>query len=138
MSTVQKSLRMPEETIKEIETLAVASKKDFTATTNELLKEAIKAHHCPGIVFTEGVSGKRARFAGTGLEVWEVIATFKGVNEDLKRLIVSFHWLTKQQLLSAIGHYRRYADEIDAPIVDNEGLTPEATQKKYPFLMESR
>lgn len=89
---------MPVATIKEIETLAMASKKYFTATTNELLKEAIKTHHCPGIVFTEGVSGTRARIAGTGLEVWEVISILKGVNEDLKRLVVSFHCLTKQQL----------------------------------------
>jgi len=138
MSTVQKSLRMPEETIKEIEVLARASKKDFTATTNELLEEAIKAHRCPGIVFTEGVSGKRARIAGSGLEVWEVIATYKSVDEDLKRLRKSFHWLTEQQLLSAIGYYRLYTDEIDTLIADNESQTPEAIQKKYPFLMAHR
>jgi len=138
MSTVQKSLRMPEETIKEIEVLARASKKDFTATTNELLEEAIKAHHCPGIVFTEGVSGKRARVAGTGLEVWEVIATYKSVDEDLKRLSKSFHWLTEQQLLAAIGYYRLYTEEIDTLIADNEGWTPEAIGKKYPFLMAHR
>jgi len=138
MSTVQKSLRMPEEIIKELEVLAKASKKDFTAITNELLEEAIKAHRCPGIVFTEGVSGKRARIAGTGLEVWEVIATYKGVDEDLKRLGKSFHWLTEQQLLAAIGYYRLYTDEIDTLIADNEGWTPAAIGKKYPFLMAYR
>jgi len=138
MSTIQKSLRMPKETIKEIEVLARASKKDFTAITNELLEEAIKAHRCPGIVFTEGVSGKRARIAGTGLEVWEIIATYKSVAEDIKRLTASFHWLTEQQLLAAIGYYRLYTDEIDTLIADNEGLTPEAIGKKYPFLMAHR
>jgi len=138
MSTIQKSLRMPKETIKEIEVLARASKKDFTAITNELLEEAIKAHRCPGIVFTEGVSGKRARIAGTGLEVWEIIATYKSVAEDIKRLTASFHWLTEQQLLAAIGYYRLYTDEIDTLIADNEGLTPEAIGKKYPFLMAQR
>ena len=41
---------------------------------------------CPGIVFTEGVNGYRIRIAGTGIEVWEVIASYKNVDEDFKRL----------------------------------------------------
>lgn len=134
MLTVQKSLRIPKSTIKEIEGLAKDSRKDFTTVTNELLKEAIKAQRCPGIVFTEGVSGKRARIAGTGIEVWEVVATYKGVGENLKRLEKSYHWLTGQQLKSALGYYRLYAEEIDALIARNEKWTPKEIQKKYPFL----
>lgn len=138
MSTVQKSLRIPEETIKEIEELARAAKKDFTAVANELLEEAIKAQRCPGIVFTEGVSGKRARVAGTGIEVWEVIATYKTLSEDLKRLRKAYHWLTEQQLRAALGYYRLFTVEIDALIAENEGWTTEEFRKKYPFLVASR
>lgn len=138
MSTVQKSLRIPEETIKEIEELARAAKKDFTAVANELLEEAIKAHRCPGIVFTEGVSGKRARVAGTGIEVWEVIATYKTLSEDLKRLWKAYHWLTEMQLRAALGYYRLFTVEIDALIAENEGWTTEEFRKKYPFLVASR
>lgn len=134
MSTIQKSLRIPEETIKEIEGLARASKKDFTAVANELLEEAIRVHRCPGIVFTEGVSGKRARIAGTGIEVWEVVATYRSVGEDFERLSKSYHWLTVQQLKSALGYYRVYTAEIDAIIADSEALTPEEIRKRYPFL----
>jgi len=134
MSTVQKSLRIPEETIKEIEALAMASKKDFTAVTNELLEEAVKVHRCPGIIFTEGVSGKRARIAGTGIEVWEMVATYRSVGEDFGRLRKSYHWLTVQQLKSALGYYNVYTAEIDALIAENEGLTPEEVRKRYPFL----
>jgi len=134
MSTIQKSLRMPEETIKEIEDLARASKKDFTTVANELIEEAIRVHRCPGIVFTEGVSGKRARIAGTGIEVWEVVATYRSVGEDFERLSKSYHWLTVQQLKSALGYYRVYTAEIDAIIADNEALTPEEIRKRYPFL----
>ncbi|OGP24983.1 MAG: hypothetical protein A2X93_07435 [Deltaproteobacteria bacterium GWC2_56_8] len=134
MSTIQKSLRIPEETIKEIEYLARASKKDFTTVANELIEEAIRVHRCPGIVFTEGVSGKRARIAGTGIEVWEVVATYRSVGEDFERLSKSYHWLTVQQLKSALGYYRVYTAEIDAIIADNEALTPEEIRKRYPFL----
>ena len=134
MSTIQKSLRIPEETIKEIEYLARASKKDFTTVANELIEEAIRVHRCPGIVFTEGVSGKRARIAGTGIEVWEVVATYRSVGEDFERLSKSYHWLTVQQLKSALGYYRVYTTEIDAIIADSEALTPEEIRKRYPFL----
>jgi uncharacterized protein (DUF433 family) len=134
MSTIQKSLRIPEETIKEIEYLARASKKDFTTVANELIEEAIRVHRCPGIVFTEGVSGKRARIAGTGIEVWEVVATYRSVGENFERLSKSYHWLTVQQLKSALGYYGVYTAEIDAIIADNEALTPEEIRKRYPFL----
>jgi len=134
MTTLQKSLRIPEETVKEIEALARASKKDFTAVANELLEEAIKVHLCPGIVFTKGVSGKRARIAGTGIEVWEVVATYRSVGEDFERLRKSYRWLTVQQIKAALGYYNVYTAEIDALIAENEALTPEEVRKRYPFL----
>lgn len=138
MSTVQKSLRIQQETIKEIEELARTSKKGFTAVANELLEEAIRAHRCPGIVFTEGVSGKRARVAGAGIEVWEVIATYKNVGENLMRLSKAYHWLTELQLRAVLAYYSLYAREIDALLSENEGWTPEELQKRHPFLAASR
>ncbi|MFZ3089301.1 MAG: DUF433 domain-containing protein [Nitrospirota bacterium] len=134
MPTVQKSLRMPEKVIKEIEEIAKKSRKDFTTVANELLEEAIKVNRCPGIVFTEGVSGKRARIGGTGIEVWEVIATYRSVDKDFKRLKKSYHWLTEQQLRAALGYYKLYTKEIDAIIAENEGWAPDEVQKRYPLL----
>lgn len=138
MPTVQKSLRIPEETIKEIESIAMYSKKDFTTVTNELLEEAIKVHRSPGIVFTEGVSGKRARIAGTGIEVWEVVATYRSLGNDFKRLVDSYHWLTARQLKAVIGYYSLYPVEIDDLIAENEVWTPEEVKKRHPFLMVGR
>ena len=110
MGSVQKSMRMPEEMVKEIQAIAQESGKDFSAMTKEMLEEAVKMHRCPGIVFSEGVSGKRARIAGTGLEVWEVIANYKRVGENIKRLKTTYHWLTELQLRAALGYYRAYSD----------------------------
>src|SRR3990172_10012321 len=134
MPAIQKSIRIPEDILKEIAELAKDSKKDFTTITTELLEEAVRAHRCPGIVFREGVSGKRARIAGTGIEVWEVVATYRSVGEDFERLSKSYHWLTVQQIKSALGYYRVYTAEIDAIIEDNKALTPEEIRKRYPFL----
>ncbi len=138
MSTVQKSLRIPEEIINEIEDIARVSGKDFTAVANELLDEALRAYHCPGIVFSEGTTGKRARLAGTGIEVWEVIAGYKGVGNDLKRLTRAYHWLTEQQIKSAIGYYNIYKKEIDSAIAENERWTSDIIRKKHPFLAAGR
>ncbi len=134
MRAIQKSLRIPQRTVKEIEQLARESERDFSSIANDLLAEAIKMRHCPGIIFAEGVTGRRARVAGTGLEVWEVISTFKGVNRDFKRLKKAYHWLTGQQLKAAIGYYETYRDEIDLQIKRNESWSKEALLKRYPFL----
>ncbi len=138
MPTVQKSLRLSEDVVREIDNIAKTIKKDFTAVTNELLEEAIKTHRCPGIIFSEGVSGRRARIAGTGIEVWELIAAYKGVNKNIKKLRRSYHWLTEQQIKAAIGYYTLYPDEIDMLIAENERWTSESIRNKYPFLMAGR
>ena len=134
MSAVQKSLRIPQETVKEIEQLASETGCDFSAIAKDLLTEAIKMRHCPGILFAEGVTGRRARVAGTGLEVWEIISTFKGLNKDFKRLKKAYHWLTERQLRAAIGYYNAYRDEIDFQIKRNESWSKKELLKRYPFL----
>ncbi|MDI6889599.1 MAG: DUF433 domain-containing protein [Thermodesulfovibrionales bacterium] len=134
MSTIQKSIRIREKTLKEIEQISRDSGKEFSAVANELLEEALRMKRCPGIIFTEGTIGRRARIAGTGIEVWEVIATYKGVDEDFARLRKAYHWLTEQQLRAAIGYYRAYKDEIDHLIKQNEELNTKSISEKYPFL----
>ncbi len=135
MPTVQKSIRIHEKTLKEIEQIARDTGKEFSVVANELLDEAVKMQRCPGIVFTEGTTGRRARISGTGIEVWEVIATYKGVDEDANRLKKAYHWLSEQQLRSAIVYYKTYPEEIDILIKQNEGLTEGYIHKKHPFLI---
>jgi len=135
MPTIQKSIRIQEKTLKEIEQISRDSGKEFSAVANELLEEAVRMKRCPGITFTEGTTGRRARIAGTGIEVWEVIATYKGIAEDFARLRQAYHWLTEQQLRAAVGYYMVYKEEIGRLIKQNEGLTKEHMRKRYPFLI---
>ena len=67
MTTVQKSMRIPEEMIEGIQGIAQQWGKDFSTVAKELLEEAIRMHCCPGIVFSEGATGRKARIAGTGM-----------------------------------------------------------------------
>lgn len=134
MRAVQKSLRIPQETLEEIERIADESGRDFSSTAKDLLTEAIKIRRCPGVIFADGVSGRRARVAGTGLEIWEIITTYKSVNQDFRRFRKSYHWLTEQQLRAAIGYYIAYSGEIDRQIERNELWSEEAVIKHHPFL----
>jgi uncharacterized protein (DUF433 family) len=134
MRAVQKSIRIPSETLDEIETIALESGRDFSSVTKDLLAEALKSRRCPGIVSADGVSGRKARMAGTGLEVWEIIATYKSVNREFTRLRNAYHWLTEQQLRTATGYYLAYPTEIDQLIEKNESWTKEKITERYPYL----
>jgi uncharacterized protein (DUF433 family) len=137
MACVQKSLRLPAETTKEIEQMAKETGQDFSNVTKDLLQEAIKMRRCPGILFAEGIGGRRARVAGTGIEVWEVIATYKSMKEDFKRLQKAYYWLSSEQLKAALGYYTVYPQEIDRLIEQNEQWSDEKVRERYPFMRSS-
>ena len=137
MRGVQKSLRLPEETLREIEELSAETGQDFSTITKDLLTEAIKMRRCPGIIFGEGVSGRRAKVAGTGIEVWEIIAAYKSVGKDLKKLKKAYHWLSQEQVKAVLSYYSAYPEEIDRLIERNESWTKKKIQERHP-LMSSR
>jgi uncharacterized protein (DUF433 family) len=134
MASIQKSLRIPEETAEEIEKLAAQSGKGFAVMAKDLLEEGLRARRCPGIVFAEGPAGIRARVAGTGIEVWEIIAAFKSVSEDFNELKKAFHWLRDQQLKSALAYYTLFPEEIDRSLRLNEAWDKKKILSRFPFL----
>ncbi|HEX8832363.1 MAG TPA: DUF433 domain-containing protein, partial [Longimicrobium sp.] len=79
----------------------------------------------PGIVFTDGPAGRRATLAGTGLDVWEVIAAWRSVGESWETLQRSYSWLMDDQLRSVLEYYRLCPAEVDARIAADEHWTPE-------------
>jgi len=134
MAGVQKSLRLPQETLREIERMAQESGRDFSSVTKDLLEEAIKMRRCPGIVFAEGTSGRRARVAGSGIEVWEIIAAYQSLKKDAGRLKKTYHWLSPEQLRAALAFYSAYPEEIDRQIEKNQRWNQEEIRKRYPFM----
>ena len=129
MRTLQKSIRLPEEAVKEIEALASGTGRDFSGIARDLLIEAVKMRRCPGITFADGPTGRRVRIAGTGIDIWEFIATFKGLGENYNKLKEAYHWLSDQQIRSALSYYALYPDEIDEKITRNEDITQEQVIK---------
>lgn len=138
MGTMQKSLRIPKEVVQAIEDLAEVSGQEFSAVANELLAEAIKMRRCPGIVFADGPAGRRARVAGTGLEVWEIIAIYRSVDRKPDRLKQAYPWLSEGQIRAALGYYAAYPEEIDRCIGINERWNKERLLRQHPSLAVNR
>ena len=87
--------------------------------------ELEKMRRVPGIIFVDGPIGRRARVAGTGLEVFEVIKVYRSVAEDWDRLIAALHWLTDDQLRAAPTYAQTYPEDIYLLIESEVSLTPE-------------
>ena len=135
MGTVQKSLRLPEGLVKAIAETADASGRDFTAIATELLSEAVAMRRCPGIAFMDGVTGRRAVIAGTGVDVWEVVYAYEHLQRNFGDLRESFGHLTEPQLRAALGYGALYPDEIRRRIADNDAWTPERLARELPVFV---
>ena len=96
------SLRLPPEVLREIRSLARRLERPASYVVSTLIEESLRQRRCPGIIFTEGPTGRRATVAGSGIDVWEVIPVFKAHNEDVEALARAFPQLSRRQLDAAI------------------------------------
>lgn len=87
----------------------------------------------PGIAFAQGPAGRRAVIAGTGLDVWEVIATWRAGGDSEEILRQSYPWLTEPQLRAALAYYQTYPAEIEARLEREAQWTPERVRREFPF-----
>jgi uncharacterized protein (DUF433 family) len=134
MATKARGLRLPEELEKEIEREIELRGTTFSEVAASLLREAVRMRRVPGVVFMDGPSGRRAAIGGTGLDVWEVISTYKSTGDDHERLEKSYPWLSGPQLRAALVYYELYPEEVDVRIEREAGWTPERVQSTFPFL----
>lgn len=102
-------------------------------TANEMLEEAVRMRRIPGIVFADGPSGRRARVAGTGIDVFEVIQSYRGMNRTWEHLREAYHWLTEIQLRAALAYAEAYPQEVDARLEREASLTEDEIWRRYPF-----
>ncbi len=113
---------------------ADARNRSWSAMTGELLDEAIRMRRAPGVAFVDGATGRRAVIAGTALDVWDVVATWRDVEEDMDLLARSYPWLSEMQLRAALGYYRLYPDDIDARIEREHAWTPDRVRQELPYV----
>lgn len=79
----------------------------------------------PRVRFVDGPAGRRARLDGTGLDVWEVIATVRCNDENVAETAAYLH-VPIELVEAAVGYYAGHSDEIDEIIASNERESREA------------
>lgn len=127
------TLRILPETRAAIEEIVRRTGRDFSSVANEMLDEAVRMRRIPGIVFADGPWGRRARVAGTGIDVFEVIRTFREVGEDWERLKAAYHWLSELQVRAALAYAKAYPEEIERRLSMEGDWTPGRVKVEYPF-----
>ncbi|MBW3554896.1 MAG: DUF433 domain-containing protein [Gemmatimonadetes bacterium] len=106
---------------------------EWSTMVVELLEEAMRTRRAPGIVFVDGATSRRPVVAGSGLEVWEVVATWKEVGRNYERLRAAYEWLTEPQLRAALSYYELYEAEVERQLEREARLTQERVQEELPF-----
>jgi uncharacterized protein (DUF433 family) len=83
------------------------------------VEEGVRRDDHPLVHFLPGVVGRRSVVVGTGLDVWEVIATVRDNENDLAET-ASYLGIPLGLVEAAVNYYGEYSDEIDEQIADNE------------------
>ena len=123
-SARQLHLSIPDSLYMAIEEVAHRSDRDPAVVTEELLTEALKMRRIVGIVFADGPTGRRARIAGSGLDLFEIIDGYIAEGKNWTLFRAWFPWLTEEQLHAAVAYYEAYPDEIDARLAAGTEPSP--------------
>jgi uncharacterized protein (DUF433 family) len=138
LQSKSRGIRIPVELDREIERGAEERGKSWSAATAELLEEAIRIRGAPGIGFADGPTVRRAVIAGTGLDVWEVVAVWQECGRDYEELKENFNWLNDSQLRAALSCYTLYPVEIDTRLERERRWTQERIKRELPFSSPGR
>jgi uncharacterized protein (DUF433 family) len=84
-----------------------------TGLAERYVEEGLRMDEHPGIGFADGPAGRRAVLLGTGLDVWEVIATLRQ-SENSVESVAAYLELPVGQVRTAVRYYAAFPDEIDA------------------------
>ena len=127
------TVRLPDDIRRQIEELVQYSGRSFSSVVNEMLEEAVRMRRLPGIVFTDGPTGRRARVAGTGLDVFEIVATYRELDRDWSRLREAYDWLGEPQLRVALAYSEAYPEEIEERLAREHRWDGQTIGQQYPF-----
>jgi uncharacterized protein (DUF433 family) len=106
------SLRLSSDLLREIHTCARQSARPSSYVVSTLIEEGLRQRRCPGIVFTDGPTGRRATVAGSGIDVWEVLRVHKACRENFASTARALPQLSRRQIEAALHYARCYPQEI--------------------------
>jgi uncharacterized protein (DUF433 family) len=103
--------------------------------TTQRVKGWIADTDVPGIFISDNggpPADPRARLAGTGLDVWEVIESCGISDWDRESVFEVWPSIPREVLEAAFTYYARHTEEIDRFIAENQAYTPEWAKRELP------
>ena len=127
------SLRLPPVTRQAVQALARQRGESMNAALQRLIEEGMRMARCPGILFADGVSGRRACIAGTGIDVWEVVRTLQSCQGDEGAMRALYPQLSHAQVTAALRYARTYPGEVSERIAMADAAEAEAMETFPPL-----
>ncbi len=137
-SSIARGIRLPRALDQAVLAEAERRGRTFSALASELLDEALKQRQAPGVAFVDGASGRRAVVAGSGIDVWEVVRSWKEADEDLAVTLAAYPSLSEIQVRAALGYYTQFPAEIDARLERESAWSEERVRRELPYATPRR
>lgn len=125
-----RSFRFSNRTLSRLDERAHEIRETRTGLAERYVEEGLRMDEHPGIGFADGPSGRRAVVVGTGLDVWEIIATVKlGGSAEA---VAQYLELALASVRAAVRYYASFPDEIDERLARQEaiGVREEAASQR--------
>src|SRR3954468_261897 len=119
------SLRLAETTVDRLGRRAKRANMPTRTLAQRYVEEGLRMDEHPLVRFVDGPAGRRARLAGTGKDVWEVIATVRDNDNELAAA-AEYLRIPLGLVQAAVTYYGAYRGETDELIADNEREAAEA------------
>jgi len=112
--------RVSEENERQLRALARQERRTVSQVLARLVEEGLRMRRHPGITFVDGPQGRRAHLAGTGFDVWEVVALHRAYEGDVARLLGDHPGLDRREIEIAVAYGEAHSDEIDGFLNEND------------------
>jgi hypothetical protein len=119
------SLRLPDPTVKRLGDRAQRVQMPPRTLAQRYVEEGLRMDEHPLVRFVDGPGGRRARLAGAGSDVWQVVAAVRD-NEGDVAATAEYLRIPLGAVQAAVTYYGAYPDEIDGWIDRNEREASEA------------
>jgi uncharacterized protein (DUF433 family) len=119
------SLRLAAQTVERLGTRARRAHMPPRTLAQRYVEEGLRMDEHPLVRFADGPAGRRARLVGSGLDVWEAVATVRDNDSDLVAA-AAYLEVPLGLIQAAVAYYGQHQAEIDEWIELNEQEAAEA------------
>lgn len=113
----------------------------MSSAANRLVDEGLRMSEHPGVVFRDGVAGRRAGLVG-GPDVWEVVRSVRSAraaeptleDHDIFAVVADNAGLPVRLVQTAVSYWSAYPEEVDAAAGAAERAAEQAWRRRQDLL----